>query len=810
MNRTGDHFTLRNTLPFPEPGTADLETVRRTFVHTVETTEVCTRLLHKLAAFPSAQPRPTLLVGRNGTGKTHLLRYVQAMVADPGSPEWGDLEVRARRRLRPDRPLGTLLVDIPVAQDAQPEPVILRALGASSDAEPGTQKEAAALQHAASQLAGAGVALVVIDGLGRRADALAATGTVPLGSSFWGRVVEAFCQAGILLAVTGDDRHLRGSGAHPPALSAVAARCDVLWLSHDTIAEVFASTIAVKSGTQREELLTVLARLQAALPELAVNPDIAVALYPIHRPLFEMLFRVRSRLPEFSPLSFMQSAAESWRDRPEEQLITLVDLFDRLSSRLRKDVRFSSLLASADETVQKTRTMFRGQLQIKCDSLIKGLAIDSLFESEPRSLRDLVNAVLVYDESGTIPGYGLADAMMDRVAEETGRWVAFEGEGMNRRCRLIPWSGPARDSAIAEDASPARGVVSREKAGRAAPSQRASSPAEEEIQTSLRWSRRVFEEGKERINRAAAVIAALPEPFMTHSVWKQLRGFASRAQETAGIKSLLDGGAIGPHEAGARLAAVFGGDEAQLDRWLADAQRIAEAGDWMPQFEQMRAWVLASCLTGDRQVDALRTALCERIDKPELLLGPAERESFVQACARFKELYTECYLSLHKTCCELSAPASGSPVVDATGLRNIELLARLPGLNPVPLYRVRVLGQRLQRSLCRLSVQDALRESPRCYCGFNPGDPRRSGDAITELNAAIKEGMDEFRAVIRTGGNLIIRELRNSGVSQADSQSIAALLSHGAAVPLTPVALEILKTLITTNPAAFGIATARR
>ncbi len=160
---------------------------------------------------------------------------------------------------------------------------------------------------------------------------------------------------------------------------ALSSCCDFIWLSRNNIAEIIARALATKNEGQKSRIREILDQLRRKLPTFGPNAETFVQLYPIHPHLFNALFQIRTLMPEFSPLSFVQTAIGSALDRPAERLVCLDCLFDSIVPELRQ--RYRPLLTCYDEFRAKVIPQLKAQVQQKAEVLLKGIALSTIHET---------------------------------------------------------------------------------------------------------------------------------------------------------------------------------------------------------------------------------------------------------------------------------------------------------------------------------------------------------------------------------------------------------------------------------------------
>jgi hypothetical protein len=423
----------------------------RSFVLTSETAQIALRILRRLAPFPNPQAGGFIFTGDSGVGKTHLLRYLASLLETPNDPAWESLLTQLQSESRPRVPLNFLSVPIPLDGSIDLGHYLVAELsyGPHSSLSPDspsqpelTEAEFTRLAlDAASKHAGHSLGMLVLDEISPRLERLPDHDRAQREATLVKIVMDAFSSKGVLVILVMAERHLtqdRETRGGTPALQSLSNFCDFIWLSRNNIVEIISTDVATKNDNQRAEIRDILNRLRQKLPFLGPKAESFIDLYPVHPPVFTALFHLRLIQPSFSPLGFVQAALQAHSTRPAERPITLDVLFDHLQSELRTREEHLPLLESYDEFDTKVIPLLNNNAQAKSRQLLKGIAFLTICESQAPSVKALANALLLFDESDFLAGYSLASTLLIDLERKGTRYLVVEGEGLDRRYRLLP------------------------------------------------------------------------------------------------------------------------------------------------------------------------------------------------------------------------------------------------------------------------------------------------------------------------------------------------------------------------------------
>ena len=459
MLRVADLLTYQGESFFPDADSADLGTVRETFVPTSETVDLCSRVLWRLSSFPTPQPGAFLITGRPGVGKTHLVRQIGGLLANPTDPAWNRLRYLVQDLNPPDRQLKVLRIDVPEDPDLNVGSFLIERLTGSDWAEAAAYFQEVEeadftelIAEVAATLSTYSVGLLSLENISRRIDHCTDRGRLEVEIRFYKNLCEAFAAQGILVVLIADERHVRpdrGNALAAP-LESLAKSCDFLWLSTRNVAQIITSAVARKDAKQRSEIRRIAEQLQRRFPLLELQGAPLADIYPIHPRTFEILFELRGILPGFSPLRFAQDAIKASLDRPADQLITVDSLFEQVLPELRKRPSCHPILSSYDGFSADALSQSPPSSQPKIKALLEAITLLNLCTPQPPSAKDLANALLLCDESEATPGYSLGTSLLLEMEQRGKKYLTAEGDKLERRYRLVPARVPPHRAPAAD------------------------------------------------------------------------------------------------------------------------------------------------------------------------------------------------------------------------------------------------------------------------------------------------------------------------------------------------------------------------
>jgi hypothetical protein len=421
----------------------DRAALRRSFVITRETGELCARVLQRVGELGGPQPGGFVFSGERGVGKSHFLAFAAALLELPDAPEWDRVTPYLGTAARPRGPLATRFVRVPSdpAIDLAPELAAALELGgpAAASGEPSTPAALTArMAETAARWARSSTALLVLDDVSRRLERITSGAQLEQDLGQLRRLTGAFAHSGVLVILVLDGA-APGEARDPRIEKAVAALggvCDFLWISRNNLADIVAAesegvTRTASGGGGRPLEGAGAGPVSADPPRLESFRQ----LHPFHPQVYNALFQVRRIVPGFSPLEFCRSAL---RDRPARaDLVRLDFLFDRLAGDLRESPVAAPVMATFDEVRSTVVPRLKGALQDRAEILLKGIALLTLCPREAASVRALTEGLGQVDTDGTRPSYGVTAAVLAELEQKGDRYLVVEGERFERSYRLL-------------------------------------------------------------------------------------------------------------------------------------------------------------------------------------------------------------------------------------------------------------------------------------------------------------------------------------------------------------------------------------
>ncbi len=444
-----DLIVLHGRPVLTDPLAAGAEDVRRSFVGTPDAGRVCAQILRSVCA-PGSQKGAVLLSGLPGSGRTHILRYVDLLMAEPRGLAWENPPPFLQPADRPSKPVRSLFIPVPASPHVDLGPFLCARLSADgipaglSGGHARTAEELAkSLETSLPRLAAGGVGMVVLENVSRRIRESRDASLLEHDRDLYRAVARAFTHSGILLVTVVDESHIRLGPGSRPRLSSLRDVCDSLAVSRNNLLQVVAAT-ALKDPAQRQSVRRMLDDARAKFPLFGPKAEEFVDLYPLHASVFDALFRLRAAVPGFSPLHAVRTALKRYLDSPPSAMITVDRFFDHIEPELRAGEKSSGALAGLDEGMKHLVPRLSPALRPAAAAVLKAIALGSICSHRGTSVRSLAYQCLIEDPTGALSGNALASAILTEMEEMPNSTLAAAGERLERVYRFC--SGRPRHS----------------------------------------------------------------------------------------------------------------------------------------------------------------------------------------------------------------------------------------------------------------------------------------------------------------------------------------------------------------------------
>lgn len=218
--------------------------------------------------------------------------------------------------------------------------------------------------------------------------------------------------------------------------SSPSGKVIVDFLDEESLCSVIDSQIFPKNRQKQRVLNAIFNEFRSVIPNFRWNEQKFTSLYPLHPATFEVAPSVRSYAPDFALLTFASEAGGRIVGRPADSLVALDEVFDYAEGSLRAAGALAEAFASYDrlgaEVVSQMPVMERLQAKL----VLKALLLLSL-EGAGATASDISSALMIYDGRDPQSGARLVANILERYAAHLpDHLLCTRVEGREARFRL--------------------------------------------------------------------------------------------------------------------------------------------------------------------------------------------------------------------------------------------------------------------------------------------------------------------------------------------------------------------------------------
>lgn len=418
---------------------ADAERVVRSYVVTEESGNLAAQIVTDLTAPRGSVPTIQFISGRRGSGKSHLLAFVRALISH-----------RALRSVPQHAPLQRALsqpgnktlipVEISFAggdEQSSFEAALRHAInsalveGAAFDDQRWQQAVERGLifEQTLSGLPLDAELVLFLDGLSSRwrtapdlieADAQWLKLILPQAGSLPLRVI---------IALEAQDYPAR---LEKYGLSAEPRSATVREVSPAVLRGVIARSVLRKKPAATRKLSELYQQLKRNLPAFTWSENEFIDYYPVHPALDTLSPALRLYSRNFSLPGFAATAASRALNRPELSLVAVDEVFDRYEYELRKAEAAAAVFALYDHINAEGLNQLTGEDRLWAKMLAKALSLFLLTE-QPVNARMLADSTLLAEgSSASESGYERAARILSHFESGAPENITLEGTGLDR------------------------------------------------------------------------------------------------------------------------------------------------------------------------------------------------------------------------------------------------------------------------------------------------------------------------------------------------------------------------------------------
>jgi hypothetical protein len=416
---------------------ADAERTVRSYVVTEESGRLASLLLSDLAAARGAVPAIQFVSGERGSGKSHLLAFVRALIGTRSLRSIHE-QPRLQSALRElnNKTLIPVELNFPAGEQTSFEAALRASLNSLTE---GTLfndqrwKQAVEREQVFEQT----LSLLPLDAqLALFIDHLSSRWrTAPEffeDDLKWLRLIARQTGALPLRAVIAlEERDLQTRLENFDLLQD-AQSVIMRSIPPQMLREVIARGVVIKKPEARQKLPALYQQIKNSLPGFEWAEDAFIAYYPVHPALETLAPVIRARARNFSLPGFAAATVTRALNRPELSLVAVDELFDRYEYELRKSEATTEVFALYDRINAEALNKLSGEDRLWAKMLAKALALFLLTEERVEA-QTLADSTLLFEGSnGSESGYERAARILAHFEPLISEAITLDGETAER------------------------------------------------------------------------------------------------------------------------------------------------------------------------------------------------------------------------------------------------------------------------------------------------------------------------------------------------------------------------------------------
>jgi Family of unknown function (DUF6079) len=426
----------------------------RTFLPTDALVELLSRILDTISKKISERnknfqaPASILLTGGHGVGKSHLLSVILSLLTENGRLSQGLDDPRIHSNLATIREIDPLCIWIDLGEQTEtalPELVLARIHREyesrfhkhviDSSLVPGIDT-IKAHELITFNIATEKPILLVIDGLAKRAakrDVQQLNADIEF-LSFMGYSSKT---ARLFLIVAAHEDFFSPKsplGIDSTLMAQTLENFKIEWIDRANLKEIIFRHIFRKNPRQQQDVKKLHTFIKAKLPNFQYSENEFCDTYPFHPLIFDLAEKIKSRVPGFSLLEFVNAMYPKVATHRAISLVTIDTVFDRLEYEIKTNLQsqrpYKAYQSLAEQAVPRLQDRFRlwGKM------LLKATFLFTLADRNP-SVRDLADALLLFEDSEGL-SYNLVGMLLREMEKAIEGGFTTADDRLDRTYRL--------------------------------------------------------------------------------------------------------------------------------------------------------------------------------------------------------------------------------------------------------------------------------------------------------------------------------------------------------------------------------------
>ncbi len=427
----------------------------RTFLSTDSLVELLTRILETMVAKfnssekPGAGPVSTLLTGGYGSGKTHLLKLIHALltVPQPFIPRVTDPRVISSvGMLRRMNPLTVWIDSADSPEVPLPELILTKIAEAFQTRHQRPLLDPAnipgidlirAHEIITFRLTAESPTCLIIDGLSERAlhRSLPQINEDIEFLSFLGFSSKS---AQLFLLVAAHEDFFSPTsplGIDNVLMAQTLENFKIDWIDRTNLREIISRNILKKSPRQKLELSKIFSFIKLKLPNFQSSERDFADSYPFHPVIFDLAEKIRGKVPSFALIDFVINTYPRISSHRAISIVTLDHLFDQIEYDIKQVPVLEPLYSLYLSVSEKTLERQQGRWKSWGKMLLKALFLFTLADRTP-TVRELADSLLLFEDTEAGLSYNTVGMLLIQMEKDAESDFTVAGDRLERAYRF--------------------------------------------------------------------------------------------------------------------------------------------------------------------------------------------------------------------------------------------------------------------------------------------------------------------------------------------------------------------------------------
>lgn len=449
-----DYVEYRKVDYLPSVSSSNRAECLRTFLPTDGLIELLSRILDSISREIGErnkslqEPASVLLTGGHGVGKSHLLSVMFNLISQPGALAPGLNDPRVQSTIAAIRAIDPLCIWIDLGQRTEvslPELVLTQILHEYQQRFNKQVIDPAIIPGIdtikAHELITFNIAterpiLLAIDGLSKRA----ASRDVPQLNadieflSFMGYSSKS---TRLFLVVAAHEDFFSPKsplGIDSTLMAQTLENFKIEWIDRANLKEIIVRYLFRKSPRQRQDVQKLHAFIKAKLPNFQYSESDFCDTYPFHPLIFDLAEKIKSKVPGFSLLDFVNTTYPKVASHRAISLVVIDSVFDRLEYEIKNSPQNQRLYRVYQNLAENAVPRLQDKFRLWGKMLLKASFMFTLADRNP-SVRDLADALLLFEDSEGL-SYNLVGMLLGQMEKAVEGGFTTSDDRLDRTYRL--------------------------------------------------------------------------------------------------------------------------------------------------------------------------------------------------------------------------------------------------------------------------------------------------------------------------------------------------------------------------------------